>query len=346
MTTKAKGVLALILAAAIAANAAIFYKMDYNKTHTDTDHIVLRIGHSTAESHPIHQAFLWAKEELESRSDGRWDVRIYPNAALGGDRQLLESVILNYIQVSAPPASTLSGFDQRIMVTDIPYIFTSREAAQMALDNELGDWLDTLVEPLGIYVPAWRITQFRNLTTSGTEVHTPEDLKGLSVRTQENPIHLAAFKAWGAEPTPMAFSELFTALQQGTVDAQENPIVTMASSRFYEVQDYLILTEHFANVGAQAINSDFISSLSDEDREMFLEVMEEVGVRVADGMYEMDEYYLDVAKENGMTVVELTTEEKDAFVSKVDSVYDLYINQYGGSQEIIDMARKYNDQVD
>ena len=174
-------------------------------------------------------------------------------------------------------------------------------------------------------------------------MHTPADLKGLSVRTQENPIHVAAFKCWGANPTPMAFSELFTALQQGTVDAQENPIVTMASSRFYEVQNYLILSGHFANVGIQAINSDFINSLDDEDRELFLEVMDEVAVKVADGMNDMDESYLEVSKEHGMEIIELTTEEKNQFIEMVEPVYDLYINQYGGSREIIDMAKKYND---
>lgn len=343
MNSTAKRWLAVILVLAIAANAAIFFKMERNKTHVDPDHIVFRVGHSVAESHPIHEAYLYAKEELERRSGGRWEVIIYPNASLGGDRQLLESVILNYIQASAPPAATLAGFDQRIMVVDIPFIFTSREAAQKALDNELGEWLDTLIEPIGIYAPSWRITQFRHLTTKNTPVHTPADLKGLSVRTQENPIHVAAFKCWGANPTPMAFSELFTALQQGTVDAQENPIVTMASSRFYEVQNYLILSGHFANVGIQAINSDFINSLDDEDRELFLEVMDEVAVKVADGMNDMDESYLEVSKEHGMEVIELTTEEKNQFIEMVEPVYDLYINQYGGSREIIDMAKKYND---
>lgn len=343
MNSTAKRWLAVILVLAIAVNAAIFFKMERNKTHVDPDHIVFRVGHSVAESHPIHAAYLYAKEELERRSGGRWEVIIYPNASLGGDRQLLESVILNYIQASAPPAATLAGFDQRIMVVDIPFIFTSREAAQKALDNELGEWLDTLIEPIGIYAPSWRITQFRHLTTKNTPVHTPADLKGLSVRTQENPIHVAAFKCWGANPTPMAFSELFTALQQGTVDAQENPIVTMASSRFYEVQNYLILSGHFANVGIQAINSDFINSLDDEDRELFLEVMDEVAVKVADGMNDMDESYLEVSKEHGMEIIELTTEEKNQFIEMVEPVYDLYINQYGGSREIIDMAKKYND---
>ena len=343
MNSTAKRWLAILLVLAIAANAAIFFKMERNKTHVDPDHIVFRVGHSVAESHPIHAAYLYAKEELERRSGGRWEVIIYPNASLGGDRQLLESVILNYIQASAPPAATLAGFDQRIMVVDIPFIFTSREAAQKALDNELGEWLDTLIEPIGIYAPSWRITQFRHLTTKNTPVHTPADLKGLSVRTQENPIHVAAFKCWGANPTPMAFSELFTALQQGTVDAQENPIVTMASSRFYEVQNYLILSGHFANVGIQAINSDFINSLDDEDCALFLEVMDEVAVKVADGMNDMDESYLEVSKEHGMEVIELTTEEKNQFIEMVEPVYDLYINQYGGSREIIDMAKKYND---
>lgn len=343
MNSKAKKLFAIILVAAILVNGAIFWKMDYNKSHVDADHIVFRVGHSVAESHPIHTAYMWAKEQLETRSNGRWEVKIYPNASLGGDRQLLESVILNYIQVSSPPAATLSGFDERIMVVDIPFIFTSRDAAQKALDNELGAWLDTLIEPIGLWTPSWRITQFRHLTTKDTAVHSPADLQGMSVRTQENPIHVAAFKCWGANPTPMAFSELFTALQQGTVDAQENPIVTMASSRFYEVQKYLILSGHFANVGCQAVNADFINSLNEEDRALFLDVMNETAIMVADGMNEMDEHYLQVSQENGMEVIELSSEQKNEFISMVESVYDLYIEQYNGSQEIIDMAKKYND---
>ena len=343
MNSKAKAWFVVILVAVVLVNCGIFYKMDYNKHHIDSDHIVFRVGHSVAESHPIHTAYLYAKEQLETRSNGRWKVQIYPNSSLGGDRQLLESVILNYIQASSPPAATLSGFDERIMVVDIPFIFTSRESAQMALDNELGEYLDSLIEPIGLYAPSWRITQFRHLTTKNTPVHTPDDLKGLSVRVQENPIHVAAFECFGANPTPMAFSELFTALQQGTVDAQENPIVTMATSRFYEVQKYLILSGHFANVGIQAVNQDFVNSLNDEDRELFLDVMDEVAVMVADGMYEMDEEYTKVAQEHGMEVIELTSEEKEAFIELVDPVYDLYINQFGGTQEVIDMAKKYND---
>ena len=206
MTKRAKGTLALILAFVVLANAGIFWKMSYSKTHTSGDTIVVRVGDTVAANHPISQALYIFEEELERISNGRFDVRVYINSALGGDRQQTESVILGYMQGNTPPTSVLAGFDTRFMVVDLPFVFKSGEAAMKTLNGDLGEELDPILEDLGLHAVGWTESGYRHITTNNIEATSPEALKVLSIRTQENPIHMASFQAWGASPTPMAFS--------------------------------------------------------------------------------------------------------------------------------------------
>lgn len=286
MTKRAKGTLALILAFVVLANAGIFWKLSYSKTHTSGDTIVVRVGDTVAANHPISQALYIFEEELERISNGRFDVRVYINSALGGDRQQTESVILGYMQGNTPPTSVLAGFDTRFMVVDLPFVFKSGEAAMKTLNGDLGEELDPILEDLGLHAVGWTESGYRHITTNNIEATSPEALKGLSIRTQENPIHMASFQAWGASPTPMAFSELFTALQQAA--------------------------EHFVENLTQMIR-------------------------------DAQEDYIQQLKDAGVNVVEVTSEQKDAFIDAASSVYDLFIEKYGGSQELIDLAMKYND---
>ena len=147
MSSKAKGVVALILVVAVLANVGIFAKMSYNKTHTAQETIVFRVGDTVASDHPISQALYMFEEELERISNGRFDVRVYINSALGGDRQQTESVILGYMQGNTPPTSVLAGFDTRFMVVDLPFVFKSGEAAMKTLNGDLGKELDPILEP-------------------------------------------------------------------------------------------------------------------------------------------------------------------------------------------------------
>ena len=137
MNSKAKGVVALILAVAVLANVGIFAKMSYNKTHTAQETIVFRVGDTVASDHPISQALYIFEEELERISNGRFDVRVYINSALGGDRQQTESVVLGYLQGNTPPTSVLAGFDTRFMVVDLPFVFKSGEAAMKTLNSAM-----------------------------------------------------------------------------------------------------------------------------------------------------------------------------------------------------------------
>ena len=343
VSSKAKGVVALILVVAVLANVGIFAKMSYNKTHTAQETIVFRVGDTVASDHPISQALYMFEEELERISNGRFDVRVYINSALGGDRQQTESVILGYMQGNTPPTSVLAGFDTRFMVVDLPFVFKSGEAAMKTLNGDLGEELDPILEGLGLHAMGWTESGYRHITTNNIEATTPAALKGLSIRTQENPIHMASFQAWGASPTPMAFSELFTALQQGAVDAEENPLAVITANRLYEVQNTVTLTGHFYTAGIFNINKDFYESLEGQDKEWFDEASEHFVQNLTQLIRDAQEGYIQLLKDNGINVVEVTSEQKDAFIESAASVYDLFIEKYGGTQELIDLAMKYND---
>lgn len=344
MSKKARITLSLILVLVALANIGIFYKMSYNKTTPTGERIVIRLGHTVGDTHPIHQASVMFEEELERLSNNRFDVRVYPNAALGGDRQQTESMILGYIQANIPPTSVLAGFDERFMVVDLPFIFKTTEAAVNTLNGELGEELDPILESLGIHTMGWTSSGFRHITTNDIEVTSPKNLENVSIRTQENPIHLASFRAWGASPTPMAFSELFTALQQGAVAAQENPVLVTVSNRLFEVQNTLSLTGHFFTAGNFAFNKDFYDSLEGQDKAW----LEAAGENFVDNLTrlvtEQDDDFIQQAEDNGMKIIRLTPEQKDEFIQSASSVYDLFIDEYGGSQELIDKAMLYNDE--
>lgn len=343
MKGKALGITAVILAVAVLANLGIFYKMSYNKTHAAQETIVFRVGDTVGATHPISQALFEFEEELERISNGRFDVRVYINQALGGDRQQVESTILGYIQGSTPPTSVLAGFDTRFMVVDLPFVFKSGEAAMKTLNGELGEALEPSLNKLGLKSMGWTESGYRHVTTNNIEATSPEALKGLSIRTQENPIHMASFQAWGASPTPMAFSELFTALQQGAVDAEENPLAVITSNRLFEVQNTVTLTGHFYTAGILNVNKAFYDSLDEQEKEWFDTAAKHYCERETQLMRDTQETYIQQLNDAGINVVEVSSEQKDAFISAAASVYDLFIAKYGGTQELIDLAMKYND---
>lgn len=345
MKGKSIGVVAVILVLAILANVGIFSKMAYNKDHTAQDTIVVRLGDTVGETHPISQALYMFEEELERISDGRFDVRVYINSALGGDRQQTESTILGYIQGNTPPTSVLAGFDTRFMVIDLPFVFKTGEAAMKTLNGDLGKELEPILNNLGLTAMGWTESGYRHITTNDIEATTPEAVKGLSIRTQENPIHMASFQSWGASPTPMAFSELFTALQQGAVDAEENPLAVITANRLYEVQNTVTLTGHFYTAGIFNINKDFYDSLEGQDKEWFDIASEHFCQNLTQLIRDAQEEYITMLKENNINVVEVTSEQKDAFIESAASVYDLFIEKYGGTQELIDLAMKYNEEA-
>lgn len=280
------------------------------------------------------------KKYVEEKSGGRVVVDLYPNGVLGGDRQVIEAVQLGTVQMTIPAAAVLSGFEPKFQVLDFPYLFKDKQSAYRALDGELGQKLNSMLIPLGMRNLVFGENGFRHITNSKNPIFKPEDMKGIKIRTMESPVHIASFKALGGNPTPMNFGELYTALQQKTVDAMECPIPLIYTSKFYEVQKYCSLTGHFYAATAVLINEKFFQSMPEELRNIVREGAELFRTEQRKINDAQDNEMLEYLKKAGMQVNEITPEQKKAFAAATLPVYDEFKSLIGA--ELLELARKAN----
>lgn len=273
------------------------------------------------------------EEYVEEHSGGTMQVETYPNQQMGADGEVLEGTQLGNIQVGYANCSNVATVSDTLYILDHPFLFSNSEQAYKVLDGEVGDYMLASLEKAGLVGLGWLDNGFRELTCN-VEVHAPSDLEGQKIRTMENPLQMAAWEMLGASPTPMAYSEVFTGLQQKTIDGQENPIGNIAAQKFYEVQDYCIFTDHIYSANPIFMNKAFYDGLTEEQQQIVREAAEYAEQVSREKRQEQDEEYLATIKEN-CTVIELTDEEKQGFKDAVAGMYDKVVEKAG--QEIVDM---------
>jgi C4-dicarboxylate-binding protein DctP len=306
---------------------------EVEKTYT------IRLSHVLPEEHPSHLASIEFKEYVEAESDGRIEVQLYPNAQLGSDRQAIEAVQVGTLEMTFPALSVVAGFDNSVMVFDLPFLFGDRESAYAALDGELGQRVADQVEAAtGMKIVGYLENGFRNVTNNENPVYEPADLAGKKIRTMENPIHMEIFRKLGASPTPMAFGELYTALRQRTVDAQENPIAIIHSNKFNEVQKYLSLTGHVYAAAPFIINLDFFASLPADLQEVIVAGTEKARDNQRLALQKEEQNMLNDLRDAGMEINELTEEQRLQFVEATAPVYEMFKEEIGA--ELVDLALK------
>ncbi|RNA67493.1 DctP family TRAP transporter solute-binding subunit [Alteribacter keqinensis] len=303
----------------------------------------IRVAHLVNEEQSTHVALESFKERVEERSGGQLKVEAYPNGSLyGSDREAIEAVQMGNLEMTIPAVAPLSGFNSSFMVFDLPFLFETKEAAYSALDGELGQGLIEDLEQNGFKGLAFGENGFRHITNNDKPVETPEDLQGMRLRTMENPVHTASFRSLGADASPFAFGELYTALQQGTYDAMESPISLVYTSKFHEVQEYLTLSDHFYAATILLMNNDFFNDLPEELKEIVVEESEnyrDEQRKIADAQ---DEEWLELLQnDHNMQVNELSPEQKEAFVEATQSVYDDFEEEIGA--DLIELARQANE---
>lgn len=314
--------LTIIFTIGLALSILVVFLTTSNAVGSNNETII-RFGHGAAESNERHLAVMKFKELVEEKSEGKMKVQVYPNEQLGSEAEMIESVTFNDLQMVA--ASAFSQYDQRISVFELPYLFDSYEQAWSILDSEIGQ---RVAEPLledGLRVVAYFENGFRHVT-SNKPIEEPEDLGGLKIRTPEFPLSISTFKAFGSNPTPMAFGELYMALQQGTVDAQENPIANTYASKFNEIQDYLNLTGHQYMPLPVAISEEFWQTLTPEEQEIIKSSASEAAKFHRDILRENEEKMLSELQDAGMTVIQ---PDRDKFRERAEAVYEAYKNRFG-----------------
>ncbi len=307
-----------------------------NRTNSEKP-VHLTFGHGQAEGHPYHIAAIHFKEEVEKKTNGRVIVDIQPNGNLGDEREMTESLQLGTIDITVAVAATLSGFNQELDVFNFPYLFESREEAFKVLDGETGKKIFSGLDKQGIETYGTFDLGFRSMTNSSHPIVKPEDAKGIRMRTLESSVCVDSLGQLGIDAVSMSFGELFTALQTKAVDGQENPLFTIYNSRFYEVQKYLSLTEHFYPVCPLMVGKLMWDKLSEEDAAI-----------VKSELYSMVDYERQVAgeeldktlqkiKDTGM---EVNTVDKKLFREAISPVYEKYDEQYGELLREIEKAKE------
>ncbi|QNP61100.1 TRAP transporter substrate-binding protein [Paenacidovorax monticola] len=287
----------------------------------------VKLGYALAvNSHYGAAAQAWA-DSVEKGTSGAFKFKQFPSSALGGERELIEGLQLGTVEAVIVSTGALSNFVPDVGVVDIPFLFRDTQHARAVLDGAFGQELLGKFRARGLIALAWGEQGFRHLTNNKHAVQKVDDLKGLKIRVTENPVHITAFKTLGASPTPMSWPEVIGALQQGTIDGQENPISVLASAKLWQVQKHLTLTSHVYAPVALIVSPSFWGGLSDAQKASFTQGAK-VGALASRAFVDaVEKKGVEEAKGHGMQVV--TNVDQAAFRTALEPAYKQYAAKFG-----------------
>ncbi len=282
------------------------------------------------------------KENLRDKI--KWE--IYFNSSLGSTNEAviggLQNKMFEFIDWST---GSFAEYTNTFMPFDVPYLILNNDVANEILNGEVGEYLaERCIKETGLRIIFYNSIGFRNITTSGKPVKKPEDLKGLKIRVQTNPLHMKGFSAFGASPTPIAYAELFTSLQQGVVDGQENPVSNIVDSKLYEVQEYLSLTGHLYTVAPVFMNEEYFQSLPKDIQEGIMKAGKAAQKYSQEKLLITDKEELQILKDEGMKVYTPSSAELAEFQKVAMADSDKYAKIIGESyfneiKQMIDKAQ-------
>lgn len=289
---------------------------------------VLKFAHDHTTTSPFHTSALRFKELIEEGSDGRMTVEIYPSQQLGSAREMIEGMQMGTIEMTLLPTAKFGGFDQKLNIVDMPFLFPNEDVLWKVLEGDLGkEFMDGL-PAIGIQGVAFYAEGFKAFTAN-KEIHKPEDFQGMKIRTMEAPIIMAQYKAWGANPVPIDFAEVYNSLQQKVVDGQENPLLSIHDMKFYEVQSNMIISDHAYLSYFLSASKVWLDSLPEDLQQLVWDVSLDVAQSHKQLMYEANDGYLKNIQDFGTTVTYLTDEEREAFKVASQPVYEEFRDVVG-----------------
>ncbi|ARD49015.1 TRAP transporter substrate-binding protein [Sporosarcina sp. P33] len=294
----------------------------------------LSLAHGGALNSHLQEAALKFQELVEEKTDGKIKIEIHPNSELGAEREMAESLQSGSIDLAVLSTGPLGNFANKISVLDFPFLFEDAAHAEKLLDGELGEQISQQLEDAGLKNLYWVDNGSYNIATNDKPIRKFEDLKGLKLRTQENQIQIDTINAFGASATPIAFSELFLAAQQGIVDGQGNSLAVLIPQKYYEVHKYLTITNHMYSGGAILMNNEIFNKFDEDTQEILMNSAKEAGIFEREFVQKLNEDYAKVAEENGMEIIRDI--DLDPFKEAVKPIYVKYENKYGELFKIIE----------
>jgi len=293
-------------------------------------------AHTTTPEHPYTLGMVRYAQLVRERTQGRVAIQIHHSRQLGDERQVVEGLQLGTVHLTVTSTGPLGGFVPDMNVLDLPFLFRDASHAYKVLDGEIGRELLAKFEAVGITGLAFWENGFRHITTSKKLVERPADMKGLKIRVMENRVHQAAFRQLGADATPMAWGEVFTSLQQGLLDAQENPIPIVSTFKLYEVQKYLSLTGHVYSPAPVLMSKKTWDRMPPDLQKILFDTAMEVAKVQRQLNRGQEEKQLGELRAKGMTVIEHP--DRAAFREAMKPVFEQFQGQFGKGlvQRIVD----------
>ncbi|WP_312906596.1 TRAP transporter substrate-binding protein [Tissierella praeacuta] len=307
------------------------------KPVSSDEKVVLKVGHINAPDHPWNIALEGFAKDVSEATNGNLEIQVFPSSQLGGERDMAEGLKLGTLDMGLFGTGALQSLDKRLIVEELPYAWSNRNNAYEALDGELGDELNKILKGHSIVGLSYWESGYRHITNSVRPINSLEDLKGLKLRVPEAEMRIDTFKDLGALPTPLAFSEVFTALQQGTVDGQENPLPTISSSKFNEVQKHLMISGHIWGSALLGISDKSWNGLSDDYKKIISEKADIWKIKEREMIQNSEKELLESLKASGM---EVTEPDVQPFKDAVQGVWAKYESQFG--KDLVDVVRKYS----
>lgn len=278
-------------------------------------------AHVLTEDTPNARAAVVFKEEVEKNSNGRIEINIRPAAQLGGDVEIIEQTQMGLVHIAIPPTGNLANFNEQMYLFDLPFLLNDNAAMMRVLDGEVGTELLGTLDANNLHGIAMWGAGFRHMTNNIRPINGPADLAGIKMRTLQAPTILSTYRAYGANPTAMAYVEVYNGLQQGVIEGQENPLANIASMKFYEVQKYMTLTGHAYHTYAAVMNKQAWESLPEDLQTVIADAMI-VGRDAARQFTNEDEAKILDAIKDQIEIQKLSEEGRAAFIEASKPIYD------------------------
>ncbi|MFB4165722.1 DctP family TRAP transporter solute-binding subunit [Alteribacillus sp. JSM 102045] len=316
---------------------------DSEGENSDIEETTIKFSHVVAENTPKHQGALTMKEYIEEESGGKITVEIYPNSSLFGDKDEYQNLVANNVQFIAPDLSKFVGNNPQFNVPSLPFLFDNDEAALDFWDGEKGQEILTSLEDDGVRGLYMWPNGGKHVTNNERPISSPEDFQGLKFRTQGGQVLEEIYSTMGAGSESIPFGELYTSLDQGVVDGQENTYSNIESKKFDEVQNYMTVMNHTRVDYAIFTNIEFWEGMNEATREI-VEAGVEEGTNVArEEAITLNEEAFETIKERGeVEITELSPEEIEKFRDALEPIYEEFEEDIGS--DVIEAARESNEE--
>ena len=337
-----KKIVSVVLAVTMVAGLAACGRSDgeAGKSSKAEGKYEIKVGYGTNPGHPIDLGAIEFEKQVEEKGKDLGydvDVQLFPSAQLGSEKEMIDQLQMGTLDMCPTTTGPLGNYDPKWLVFDLPYLFLNTKQADAVLDGDIGTEALNWMEGQGIIGLAWWENGFRELTNNKHEIAKPEDLDGIKLRTMENDVHIEYFSSMGASPTPLGFGEIYTSLQSGVIDGQENPISIIATNKFYEVQPYTTISDHVYSPVPVLYSKACWDKLPEELQEVVKDAAYEVREYERKQGREQDQAYIDEVSKKSQVYI-LSEEEKKAFQEVAQEVYTQFEDKIG--KELMDKVIK------